>query len=122
MNYEVHIIDRDALADPLILHYASKDSIEVNWLGGEDLLQPIVGSELNFNLEVLHGEDAKYDQYFVSDEKRWLVKKVISDTQEVIWTGYLLPESYSEPYSWPLFYVDFSAVDGLGLLKGKKLP
>jgi len=122
MNYEVHIIDRDALADPLVLHYASKDSIELNWLGGEDLLQPIIGSECNFNLEVLHGEDAKYDQYFVSDEKRWIVKKLISETQEVIWTGYLLPESYSEPYSWPLFYVDFSAVDGLGLLKGKKLP
>ena len=121
MNYEIHIRDTENEQDPLILHYAERNSISLNWLGGDDKTQPIVGSELNFTLEVLDGEDGKYDQYFTSNETKWEVTKVISTTQEVIWRGYLLPESYSEPYAYPAFYVNFSATDGLGLLKGKKL-
>ncbi|HET8885239.1 MAG TPA: hypothetical protein VFM70_02695 [Salinimicrobium sp.] len=122
MNYEIHIKDTENIEDALILHYASRNSISLSWLGGDNKTQAIIGSELNFTLEVLDGEDGKYDNYFTSDEQRFEVTKVIQETQEVIWRGFLLPESYSEPYEFPLFYVQFSAVDGLGLLKGKKLP
>jgi hypothetical protein len=121
MNYEIHIQDVANLEDPLILHFAERGTINLNWMGGDDKTQPIVGSELNFTLEVLDGEDAKYDQYFTTNEQKWKVTKILSDTQEIVWQGYLLPESYDEPYAYPLFYVNFSAVDGLGLLKGKTL-
>lgn len=121
MNYEIHIIDEQAELDPLILHYAERSSIELSYLGGDDKTQPIVASELNFTLETLDGQDGQYDQYFTSDEKRFRVEKRISDNNALVWRGYLLPESYTEPYDNPTFYVSFSAVDGLGLLKGKKL-
>ena len=120
-NYEIHIQDVDNVEDDLILHYAERDAIELNWLGGDSKTQPIVGSELNFSLEAGEAEDAAFIELFTADEHKWLVTKRISTTQEIVWQGYLLPESYEEPYRRGIFYVNFSAVDGLGLLKGLKL-
>jgi len=131
VNYEIHIKDTQNFLDPLILHYAERGAIEVNWLGSDSLKPGLVPVELNFSLEVGDGADAKYEQYFTTDEKRFEVTKIISYTQdtpaalaragELIVKTFLLPESYSEPWENPLFYVNFSAVDGLGLLKGKYL-
>lgn len=117
MNYRVEIKDMENLQDPLVLEYAERGSISLNWLDGS----PIRGSELNFSMEVLDGSDGKYIQYFTSDEQKWQVTKYLENTDEIIWRGFLLPESYSEPWDNPTFYPQFSAVDGLGLLRGKKL-
>lgn len=121
MNYEIHIFKAVNPEDEHIEHYGARDSTSLIYLGGDSKTQPIIGSELNFTLEVLNGEDGKYLQYFTPNEKEWVVEKRISATQEVIWKGFLLPESYSEPYTYPLFYPAFTAVCGLGLLKGKYL-
>ncbi len=121
MEYEVHIYKASDPDDVHVEHYAARNTVVLSYLGGDSKTQPIVGSELRFTLEVLDGADGKYLQYFTPDEKEWVVEKRISITQEVIWKGYLLPESYSEPYTYPTFYPGFAAVDGLGLLKGKEL-
>lgn len=131
MNYEIHIRDTENSGDPLILEYAERDSIRLNYLGGDVREAGIIGSELILSMEVLGGVDGKYIQYFTSNEQKWEVKNIISYQQDnpeleqyggtVIWQGYLLPESYTEPWANPTFYPQFSAVDGLGLLKGKKL-
>jgi len=121
-NYEIHIQDVDNVEDDLILHYAERDAIELNWLGGDSKTQPIVGSELNFSLEAGEAEDATFIELFTLDEKKWLVTLRISENQNIVWQGYVLPESYREPYRNSIFYVQVSAVDGLGLLKGVKLP
>ncbi|WP_121665236.1 PKD domain-containing protein [Mesonia aquimarina] len=122
MDYQIHIQKITDLQDELILHYASRDSIALRWLGGDVIEPGIVGSELDFDLEVDDGADGKYDQYFTPDEQLWRVTKKRYDNGDVIWQGFLLPESYNEPWDDPLFYVKFSAVDGLALLKGKYLP
>ncbi|WP_281681826.1 PKD domain-containing protein [Zunongwangia profunda] len=122
MDYRVEIEDMQNLGDPLIVHYASRDAISHSWLGGDDKTKPIVPCEFAFDLEVSDGADAKYIDYFTEDEKRWRVTEYLNDTNEIIYRGFLLPETYEEPYENPLFYVKFQAVDGLGLLKGKKLP
>jgi hypothetical protein len=109
------------LENELLLKYAERNSVQLNWLGGDSKTQPIVGSELNFTLEATDARDAAYVELFTADEHKWLVTKRISTTQEIVWQGYLLPESYEEPYRRGIFYVNFSAVDGLGLLKGLKL-
>ena len=131
MNYEIHIRDVEALEEAMVLEHAQRGSIATNWIGSDDKTQPIVGSETNFSMETGDGEDGKYIQFFTNDEQKWLVEKKISTEQayeefldragELLWKGYMLPESYSEPYANPLFYVGLSAVDGLGLLKGKRL-
>ena len=120
-NYEIHIQDVENLENELLLKYAERNSIQLNWLGGDSKTQPIVGSELNFTLEATDAKDAAFIELFTQDENRWLVTNRISTTQEIVWQGYLLPESYAEPYRRGIFYVNFSAVDGLGLLKGLKL-
>lgn len=132
MNYEVHIRDVEALEEPMILEHAERASIVTNWLGSDDKTQPIVGSELVFTMETPNGEDGRYIQFFTNDEQKWLVEHKVSTEQvseeaaesagNLLWKGYILPESYSEPWESPLFYVGLSAVDGLGLLKGKELP
>ena len=120
-NYEIHIQDVENLENELLLKYAERNSVQLNWIGGDSKTQPIVGSELNFTLEATDARDAAYVELFTADEHKWLVTKRISTTQEIVWQGYLLPESYEEPYRRGIFYVNFSAVDGLGLLKGLKL-
>jgi hypothetical protein len=120
-NYEIHIQDVENIEDDLLLKYAERNSIQLNWLGGDSKTQPIVGSELNFTLEATDAKDAAFIELFTADEHKWLVTKRISTTEEIVWQGYLLPESYEEPYRRGIFYVNFSAVDGLGLLKGLKL-
>lgn len=122
MNYEIHIQDMENLSDPLIVHFASRDSISLQYEGGEDPDKVIDGSTATFDLETLYGEDFKYGQYFTSNEKKWQVTWVRTDTQEIIWRGFILPETFTEPYDSPLFYTEFEAVCGLGLLKGKQLP
>lgn len=121
MNYELHIQDVDNLEDELILHYAERETIRFVYEGGPDPTKAIVPSHCDFTLEVNDGADGKYDQYFTSNEKKWRVTMVISESQKVIGQWFLLPETYEEPYLNPLFYPAFEAVDGLGLLKGKTL-
>lgn len=122
MEYYIEIKDMQNLSDPLILHFSEKDAISLKWLGGDDKTQTIIGSELNFSLLVDDCEEGKYDAYFTTDEQRWLVELMQTSDDQLIWKGFLLPESYSEPYANKTFFVNFSAVDGLGLLKGKYLP
>ena len=122
MNYKIEIIDSQNEAEPLELEYAERDSITLEWLGSDEKNQLIVGSQLTYTMEVGDAEDGAFEQYFTSDEKRFKVKLIAIDTPEdIIWQGYLLPESYSEPYRGAIFYVQFDASDGLGLLKGKTL-
>lgn len=121
MNYYVTIQDVDNLQDELILHFAESDSVSLKWLGGDDKTQTIIGSELNFSLLVDDCEEGKYDAYFTTDEQRWLVELRQTSDDVLVWKGFLLPETYSEPYANKTFFVNFAAVDGLGLLKGKYL-
>lgn len=121
MEYRVEIQDIDNLGDVLIDTHASRDSVHLTVFGSDKREPGIRGTELSYDLEVLHGEDGKYIQYFTSDEKRFMVTNRLVSTNEIVWRGFVLPESYSEPWENPLFYVKFSAVDGVALLKGKKL-
>lgn len=124
MSYTVDIIDTLDDSHTTISEYAEKSSIVLNWNGGDAKdAQNIIGSNLNFTLEVNVGnsEDAKFRHLFTGNETRYKVRFYKTEENETIWTGFLLPDSYSEPYTNATFYVGFEAVDGLGRLKGKKL-
>ena len=49
------------------------------------------------------------------------VKEVLEDNG-LLWQGFLLPDSYEEPYTNGIPFIAVTAVDGLGRLKGKYLP
>ncbi len=125
MNYTVDIIDTTDDTHVTIYEYAQKSSILLNWNGGDSKDdQNIVGSSLDFTLEVNvdGGIDAQFRHLFTGSETKYKVQLYKTDTpEEIIWTGFLLPDSYSEPYTNGTFYPSFTANDGLGRLKGKYL-
>jgi len=122
MDYELVIEDLTNPQEPLILHQAARGSLRQIWNGSDDKTQPIVGGEYEFTLENFSGVDGLYSEYFTSDENRFRLTQRVFSTGEIVFQGFFLPETYSEPYENGVHYVQFSAVDGLGLLRGKKLP
>lgn len=125
MDYYIDIIDTENDEYTTILETAKKDSIALNFQGKDrldDLV--IVGSNLFFNMNVPYSNDndAVFVDLFTGDEQRYKVELRRETDDLLIWQGYLLPDSYSEPYTGSTYFVDFEAVDGLGRLKGKYLP
>lgn len=126
MEYRATIKDVENELDPIEVKLSEKDVVSLKYYGGDDKTQPIIGSEFNFSLNVDDCQALKYQSYFTIDEQRFRVNlyqnSITPDVVPVVWTGYLLPENYTEPYANKNFFVSFSSTDGIGLLKGKKLP
>lgn len=125
MNYYINIIDTENSNYTTQLEHASADSIKLKWKGADAIDElVIVGSLLSFNMEVPFNNnvDAAFIDLFTGDEQRYKVELRRETDDFLIWQGFLLPDSYNEPYTNGTFYVDFEAVDGLGRLKGKYLP
>ena len=124
MEYYVDIIDTLNDDYTTILESAKKDSIVLSYQG-KDALDDlrIVGSTLffNMNVEFDNDDDGVFSHLFTSDEARYKVELRRETDGLLIWHGFLLPDSYSEPYTGSTYFVDFEATDGLGRLKGKYL-
>lgn len=125
MNYYINIIDTTDDTLTLIVERAAAQSIVLNYEGKDakdDLA--IMGSSLSFTLEVPHDNnvDGAFLHLFTGDETKYRVELRKESDDTLIWIGFLLPDSYSEPYTQGNFFVDFVATDGLGRLKGKYLP
>lgn len=121
-NYIIDIIDTENNNVVLSLEKAIRASVVLNWYGGDHKDQlAIIGSSLSFILAGESCEDGQYYDLFTGDESRYTVR-LYDENDTTIWTGKLLPDSYSEPYQDAPIEVDFSATDGLGRIKGKYLP
>ncbi|MFD1292630.1 hypothetical protein ACFQ5N_02170 [Lutibacter holmesii] len=96
----------------------------LNYSGQDDKYQTIMASQLEFDLLVQNASNGKYLHLFTGNETRYkTILQDITDSENpvTLWQGFLLAENYSEPYQNSAFFVSFSAVDGLGLLKNKYL-
>ncbi len=60
-------------------------------------------------------EDGELTSLYTVDNKKFLVE--LYKNSSLIWTGYVLPEKYSEPYVPVPYDVSVTASDGLGILK-----
>jgi hypothetical protein len=102
---------------------AEYGSLRLVYNGEDDRYQTIMSSELHFNFLVSDGADAKYIHLLTSSETRYKVELKAYDENEVflsnLWEGFLLPEQFTEPYMNGKYFINFVAVDGIGLLKGK---
>lgn len=110
--------------DYIPVDIAERHSCKLIYEGQDDKFQPIMSSRLEFSLEVPHESSTEtrfYDTLFTGDELRWKVVLADQDGDE-LWQGFLLPDEYNEPFTTGAFFVNFTAVDNLGILKGKKLP
>lgn len=123
MSYYVDIIDTTSTSTDVLLQKAQKSSIVLEWNGGDekDVLN-IVGSSLKFTLLSEDASDATFSVMFTGNESRFKIELKKSSDDTIIWSGFLLPDLYNEPYKNVNFFVNFEATDGLGRLKGKYLP
>lgn len=124
LTLSIYNMDLPATNSRGVLRDAGAGSIRLVYEGGDDKFAAITASVLNFSLGVPleHSqEDLYYDDLFTGNENKF--KVVLTDQDDtIVWQGFLLPDEYSEPYTVGAFDVDFKATDGLGRLKGKKLP
>ena len=94
---------------------------QLTYNGGDDEFQPIIASQLTFNILVDDASDAKFIHLLTGNETRYEVLLEDEDLNQVLWQGHLLPDQYSEPYENGSLFVQFTATDGLGRLKNKYL-
>lgn len=124
MNLYIDIIDTLDDSHVTSIENASKNSVKLKY-NGSDVLDELllVGSSLSITILLPpdENEDAALIELFTSDEKRYKVEIRTEETDQLIWQGYLLPDSYNEPYKNGNLPIDLEATDGLGRLKGKYL-
>ena len=123
-DISIEVIDTYTNERILIEETAQANACVLKYDGGDDLYKSIVASTLDFNMLVANGEDAHFLHLFTGDEKRYKVKVNAIDGEEnvqLIWQGFLLPDQYKEAYIKAPLFVDFTATDMLGTLKGKYL-
>ncbi|WP_435624471.1 hypothetical protein [Flagellimonas sp.] len=124
-QYTIDIIDNNSDDHVVANEYAEFNSISLKWNGNDSKdEQVIMGSSLFFTLEahISKYKDAMFSHLFTAGETQYQVRFYETESDTTIWTGFLLPESYDEPYTNNTFYVQLEATDGLGRLKGKYLP
>lgn len=123
MSYYIDIIDTVSTETQIVVENASASGIVLKWNGGDTKDDvAIVTSEFNFDMLSKTAADASFINFFTGDENRFKVLVKNQDDDSVVWQGYILPDLYSEPYQNGVFFVSFTASDGLGRLKGKYLP
>lgn len=123
MSYYVDIIDQVLLENVFIIEKASRSSIILNWNGSDSKDElAVVGSSLTFNFAHNELVDAKFINFFTGNEVRFKVELRNTSDDLLLWSGFVVPDTYSEPYTNNVTFVEFTASCGLGRLKGKYLP
>ncbi|WP_202703158.1 hypothetical protein [Flavobacterium sp. UGB4466] len=123
MSYYIDIIDQELAENSFIIEVASKSGIVLAWNGSDakDKLS-VVGSSLEFDIAHIENIDAKFIRFFTGNEIRFKAELRNQSDDSLIWSGYLIPDTYDEPYTNEVVFVKMTAMCGLGRLKGKYLP
>tara|TARA_R110000868_G_C10970676_1_gene769825 strand:- start:2801 stop:5524 length:2724 start_codon:yes stop_codon:yes gene_type:complete len=122
MSYTIDIIDTLDNSHFTVLESAAQSSVVLSWAGSDNKDElKIVGSKLDFTLFDKTNEDGRFSDLFTNKETRFRVWVYHTLTGVTIWNGFLLPDQYGEPYTSGNTFVDLTATDGLGRLRGKYL-
>jgi len=121
MNYTINIYDTTNNDLITSIEKAVRSGAILSYQGGDkkDDLN-IISSALELSIIAKRYVDGYFKDLFTGNETKFRVE-VVDDTDYLIWSGFILPDEYSEPYT-NVPVVDFTASDGLGRLKGKYLP
>lgn len=123
MGYYIDIIDQELDENLFVIEVASKAGIILAWNGADakDKLS-IVGSSLEFDIAHIENIDAKFIKFFTGNEIRFKAELRNQSDDSLLWSGFLIPDTYSEPWTNGVVFVKITASCGLGRLKGKYLP
>lgn len=108
---------------PEPINFSAKNDVQLIYEGGDEKLFNLFNSRLEFSLEVNYNDSTSslyYESLFTGNETKYKVV-VTDDSDSILWSGFMLPESYQEPFTTGTFYVKFIATDGVSRLKGKDL-
>jgi len=119
MEYKIQIFDTVDGSWVTSERFSELGSLLLVKNGSDDKIQDIVSTELQFTIIDNSNNDAVYADLFTANEYRFKVSLTNLDTNQIDFVGFLLPETYSEPYQYKHITLNFTAVCGLGLLKGK---
>lgn len=99
----------DSGDQPFILEYNKSDNTQ------------LVPSEATVQLLVRRGEEGKFNDIRIGDDRQHVLKKYVDRGSgwELEWLGYVSPEFYEEPYVFEPYTISIKAIDGLGELKNK---
>lgn len=118
----------DMLQDGVLVEERTqKGSPTLTFHGADDKYKSIMAAEFNFNMLVTDMADGKFFHLYTGNEKRYKVTVHVNTASlserrnAALFEGYLLPDFYQEPYKNGSFFVELTATDGLGLLKGQYL-
>lgn len=119
-SINIKIIDRFENDRIMRVEHTQVGAPKLVYNGADDKYQPIMASEFSFNLMVNDKSDGKFFHLYTGNEKRYYV--LVEDQDEnMLFEGYLLPDFYEEPYDNGVIFINLTATDGIGLLKGHYL-
>lgn len=93
----------------------------INYNRDED--SQLIPSEIEIELMVEDGQESKFDDIRIGDDRQHVIKKYV-DRSTGVWelesVGYISSEFYEEPYYHEPYPIKITAIDGLGELKNKR--
>ena len=125
--YRIKIFDRENPEATPILEHASKSGVSLTYNGSSDKEKALIGSFLAFDMLDTGNTEGKYFHLYTGSETRFTVHLYTLQQQDdqikevLFWSGFLLPEQYSEPYRNGAIKIRFTASCGLGRLKGQHI-
>ena len=99
-------------SDPVILSYQTEDE--------DDKFSPIRALECSISL--MCDENFDLQELYTADERAFKVEVLNVDTDEIQFSGFIIPDSCREPFASPPYAVTIRATDGLGALKNITYP
>lgn len=105
----------------LIEEFTQKGAPKLIYNGSDDKYQEVMTAEFSFNMLVTDLTDGKFYHLYTGNEKRYKVTVHSQNDELLLFEGFLLPDFYSEPYKNGSVFVQLTATDGIGLLKGHYL-
>lgn len=125
MNYlQIEVIDTYENDRTLQVEVARKNACVLSYESGEDIYEPLMASNLKFDMRVADYRDAGFLHLFTGNETRYKVKLNevnLDDEKQLLWQGYLLPDMMRESYTNNNLFVNFEAIDMIASLKSKRL-
>lgn len=120
-SFTIQIIDTFENDRVVIEERTQQAAPQLVFNGGDDKYQSLLTSELNFNMSVPGAADGQFYHLYTGNDTRY--KVVMRDQDNIVmWTGFLMPDQYSEPFQDGHLFVSMTATDGIGRLKGKFMP
>lgn len=111
--WEAYIMERDytgstttlkGCSKPSICEYRPENDNDYDWI------RPSVCT-----LSMISETDMQFIEFFTSDDRKYKVR--VYRNSVLMWAGYVIPETYKEPYGDVKYEVSISATDGILSLK-----